>query len=328
MPTTFGTSTWPVPFETWIVTVSPSAACAPAAGFCETTVPGSRSEKTSSVSTSKPALTSRSRASASPRPTAFGTAVVPVPLETRIVTVDPSSTSAPAVGLCAKTRPSGWSLSSVTTSEPRFASSSRAIASSTVRPSSAGHRRLRARALDEVPDGDARGEQEEQDPQDERDGRARGAPALLLADRVRLDRAVLAAPDRLPLVDDLLLDLGAARRQRGGGVARGASTRSYVASSGVTQRSGSRRISVSSSSRAIVAPSCRPAPYPGYRSRTNPIRSYIASSVGSEAAVAFAAPTARRRRSSGSSARSSRYRSRTGSTTATTASPTSVFRSP
>ncbi len=39
---------------------------------------------------------------------------------------------------------------------------------------------------------------------------------------------------------------------------------------------------------------------------TNPIRSYIASSVGADAARAFSAPTASRRSSSPSSARSSR----------------------
>ena len=48
-------------------------------------------------------------------------------------------------------------------------------------------------------------------------------------------------------------------------------------------------------------------------SLTNPIRSYIAASVGADAARALSAPTASRRSSSGSSARSSRYRSRTGS---------------
>ena len=137
-PTTFGTSTRPLPFETLIVTVSPSLACAPADGSCETTVPGSRSAKTSSVSTSNPASTRRSRASASPSPTAFGTGVVSGPPETSIVTVEPSSTSVPAVGLCRKTVPSGASFASVTMSESRPASSISSTAWSSVRPSTAG----------------------------------------------------------------------------------------------------------------------------------------------------------------------------------------------
>ena len=57
----------------------------------------------------------------------------------------------------------------------------------------------------------------------------------------------------------------------------------------------------------------RPRVRTGHASLTNPIRSYIAESVGADAARALSAPTASRRRSSGSSVRSSRYRSRTGS---------------
>jgi hypothetical protein len=62
--------------------------------------------------------------------------------------------------------------------------------------------------------------------------------------------------------------------------------------------------------------------------RTNPMRSYIRSSVGADSCRALSAPRARRRRSSASSSRSSRYRSWIGTTTATTASATSVLNRP
>ena len=61
---------------------------------------------------------------------------------------------------------------------------------------------------------------------------------------------------------------------------------------------------------------------------TNPMRSYIASSVGAEASRAFSAPAASMRRRPSSSARSSRYRSWIGANSATTASPTSSLNCP
>ena len=61
---------------------------------------------------------------------------------------------------------------------------------------------------------------------------------------------------------------------------------------------------------------------------TKPIRSYIASSVGSLARRAFSAPTASSRCSSRSSARSASKRSRIGVSSSTTASPTASLKSP
>ena len=67
---------------------------------------------------------------------------------------------------------------------------------------------------------------------------------------------------------------------------------------------------------------------PPYASLTKPMRSYIASSVGAEAPRAFSAPSSRRRWSSPGSARSSRYRSWNGASSATTASATSSLNAP
>src|SRR6476659_689545 len=61
---------------------------------------------------------------------------------------------------------------------------------------------------------------------------------------------------------------------------------------------------------------------------TKPIRSYMTSSVGSDARRAFSAPTASSRCSSRSSARKASKRSRIGARSSTTDSPTASFRSP
>jgi hypothetical protein len=97
-PTTFGTMTTPVPFETLIRIDAPFAALAPAAGSCAVTVPAGWFAKILASVTLKPAVAILSRAVASVRPIAFGTMTVAGPCETRICTVEPFFSSLPSPG--------------------------------------------------------------------------------------------------------------------------------------------------------------------------------------------------------------------------------------
>ena len=72
-PTSDGTSTSPVPLETFRRTPSSGDTRSPDPGFRAITVPSGLSEKTSNTRTSRLSLASRSRASCSGSPTAFGT---------------------------------------------------------------------------------------------------------------------------------------------------------------------------------------------------------------------------------------------------------------
>lgn len=124
-PTTFGTSTFAVPFETLIRTDEPIGARSSARGSCATTTPGGRWEKTSTLRTSKPASRRRSSARSAGRPPTSVTSAVAGPLETSNVTVEPSGSSRPAPGRWAKTIPAGASslrLRSILASNPSWSS--------------------------------------------------------------------------------------------------------------------------------------------------------------------------------------------------------------
>ena len=125
-PSTFGTTTVLMPVETISFTVDPGAMLEPWDGFEPITFPsGTLPELRCSTSVSKPFLRSSAFASGTDKPATFGTATVPGPRLTVIVTVEPFSTSSPPVGSCSITSPSGMSLSirSVVTSNSADCSS-------------------------------------------------------------------------------------------------------------------------------------------------------------------------------------------------------------
>ena len=119
-----------MPLETFRRTLSSGDTRSPDPGFWAMTVPSGSSEKTSNTRTSRPALASRSRACCSGSPTAFGTTTVAGPVEVRIVTVLPSSSSVPAEGRCSNTVPRGAALARLTMSVSKPSSWSRETATS------------------------------------------------------------------------------------------------------------------------------------------------------------------------------------------------------
>ena len=141
-PVTSGTSTCSGPRETRSVTSLPRSSVAPAGGEVSTTRPlRTSSEKTRSTCGLKPASLSCFSASSCSSPATCGTGASPGPLETVIVTVDPSGASAPGRGSCAATwsrSTSGLTTGTTSTSKPRFwricaaVADSRSITSGTV----------------------------------------------------------------------------------------------------------------------------------------------------------------------------------------------------
>ena len=133
-PTTSGTSTCSGPLETRSVTVLPRSIRLPCGGEVSTTRPFLTSaEKTSSTFGSKPAARSWSSASARGSPCTSGTLASPGPVETVIVTVEPSGASVSGRGSCAATSSrstSAFATRSMFTSKPRFWRICEAVASS------------------------------------------------------------------------------------------------------------------------------------------------------------------------------------------------------
>jgi hypothetical protein len=96
------------PFDTLSVIFVPGAWNVSAAGLWSTTVPFGSFESTSALATAKPRASRVEFAVSNVWPTTFGTPTGCGPFETLSVTVEPSSTDAPAFGVCETTSPSGW----------------------------------------------------------------------------------------------------------------------------------------------------------------------------------------------------------------------------
>ena len=155
---------------------------------------------------------------------------------------------------------------------------------------------------EEVPGNGACGEEQQQHRQRDRDRVARPPVVLLDADGVAVDRTVRMARDPLGLADDHSLGLDIALV----GVALRLGDPALQLDGFLFDRPlGVRPLVVAT----IVVHHRDPTPPPAPQtapSLTNPMRAYIDSSVGVEAAPARSAPSASSRRSSASSARSSR----------------------
>ena len=124
LPTTSGTSTSRGPRETTSVTEVPRVSCWPSAGDVSITLPLATSSLYSlRTSTLKPAAFSFFVASSCGEPRTNGIVASPGPLETMIVTVEPSSASCLGCGRCVVTRSAGTSSErtfSTFTSKPWF----------------------------------------------------------------------------------------------------------------------------------------------------------------------------------------------------------------
>ena len=138
VPTTSGTVTGSLPFDTTSDTDEPSFSFAPPLGSCETTMPAFLSENSFVTSVSKPAPVKSAIASDSLSPTTSGTVSRGGPFETASRTVSPSSTFVPASGLCANTIPRGFALASRAVSGSSPASRTDASALSWRKPTTAG----------------------------------------------------------------------------------------------------------------------------------------------------------------------------------------------
>jgi hypothetical protein len=111
-PTTFGTETCAGPVETTMFTEEPTFTLVPAAGLSLMTSPEATVllEAVVTVPSTKPALVMAVVAAACVSPTTFGTDTLAGPLETTMLTAEPTLTLVPAVGLSLMTLPAATVL--------------------------------------------------------------------------------------------------------------------------------------------------------------------------------------------------------------------------
>ena len=133
-PVTSGTCTWAGPLETDTVTGLPTCTTIPADGSVEITCPcATFALDCSCVVGLKPALRSLLSAAAAVSPSTAGSAAVPGPAETRMLTRDPFPTSLPLAGVALTTTPLVTvELAVLDATGSRFAARRRASATASV----------------------------------------------------------------------------------------------------------------------------------------------------------------------------------------------------
>src|SRR5882762_11669416 len=141
-PTTFGTATCPGPVDTTRLTADPTFTCVPAVGLSLITLPAGTVllDAVVTVPSTSPALVMTVVAAACVRPTTFGTATCPGPVDTTRFTADPTFTWVPAVGLSLITLPAGTVLldAVVTVPSTNPALVMAVVAAAAVRPTTFG----------------------------------------------------------------------------------------------------------------------------------------------------------------------------------------------